>query len=220
MMSEFPAPIRLLIADDHPMVIAGIKTFLADEKHIEIVGEANHGHEVIEKAKELQPDIILMDISMPGINGLEATRILRKELPMTEIIVLTMHGEKEYVLRFVKLGVNGYVLKNAPQSDILKAIEDVSRGKAHFSPEIQKIIKEGFSGEDGNLDVLLPDLTFMERRVFLHIAQGNSNKELADKFLISVRTVEKHRERIAQKMELRTQKEYYVFAVKHGLLKE
>ena len=213
-----PKPqIRVLIADDHPMVIAGIRTFLADHTHIEIAGEASHGNEAIEKARALQPDIILMDISMPVMNGLEATRKLLDELPLTDVIILTMHDDKEYIRQIVNSGAKGYILKNAAQEDILKAIEAVYNGGAFFSPEVSRVILEEARAKD-NLLTQAP-LTEQEREILILIAEDNSNKQIADKLNITQRSVEKQRTRIMQKLDIHSIVGLTRYAIAQGLVK-
>jgi DNA-binding NarL/FixJ family response regulator len=210
--------IRVLIADDHPMVIAGIRAFLADHPHIDVVGEAIHGNDAVEKARALQPDIVLMDISMPSMNGIEATRILLSELPSLDIIILTMHDDKEYIRQIINCGAKGYLLKNAPQEDILTAIDAVYRGGAYFSPEVSTMLLQ--VAHDKRTDEIpsLYELSFQEQEVLTLLAQEYSNKEIADQLCLSVRTIEKHREHIMQKLDIHTLGGLIKFAIKHGLI--
>ncbi len=226
--------IRLLIVDDHPLVIAGIRMFLADHPHIQVVDEAHHGDEAIEKAMIYRPDIILMDITMPQKNGLEAAEILLKKLPDTKIIFLTMHPDKEYVRKIFNLGAEGYILKNEPQDNILKAIEVVYRGYAYYSPDALDKLWE-IVHKDGVLtapprtstelftpvstDEEIPELTSNEIQMLKLIVLEYSNKEIAEKYFISTRTVERHRFNIMQKLDIHTLGGLIKYAIKKGFLK-
>ncbi len=211
--------IRVLIVDDHPMVIAGIKTFLAEYSHIQIVGEAVHGKEAIERAKTLHPDIILMDISMPIMNGLEATCIITKNFPALDVIILTMHEDREYIRQIFKCGAKGYVLKNAPQNDILKAIESVYNGHAFFSPEASKVILELTREKESNPPPpTQPELSDIEKEIIIHVVQELSNKEIAEKLFLSLRTVEKYRQRILAKLNIHSTVGLTKYAIKNGLV--
>ncbi len=222
--------IRLLIVDDHPLVIAGIRMFLAQHHHISIVDEAHHGDEAIEKALLHRPDIILMDITMPQKNGLEAAEILLKELPDTKIIFLTMHPDKEYVRKIFNLGAEGYILKNEPQDNILKAIEVVYRGYAYYSPEAldklwEIVHKDGILtppprtiSEPTSSDEGLSELTQNEILTLKLIVQEYSNREIAEKNFISIRTVENHKHHIMQKLNIHNLAGLIKYAIKKGFL--
>lgn len=216
---EFTAEkIRVLIVDDHPMVIAGIKTFLAEYPQIQVIGESINGKEAIERAKTMLPDIILMDISMPVMNGLEATKIINKNLPTIDVIILTMHDDKEYIRQIFQCGAKGYVLKNAPQSDILKAIESVFRGDAFFSPEVSKVLLEEITGERKKPSEVDPTLTQQEEEVLILLVKEFSTKEIADKLCLSPRTVEKYRQNIMDKLHIHTSFGLAKYAIKKGLI--
>ncbi|MBI3194186.1 MAG: response regulator transcription factor [Ignavibacteriae bacterium] len=212
--------IRILIVDDHPMVIAGIKTFLAEYPHIRIIGEAGNGKEAIERAKTSLPDIILMDISMPVMNGLDATRAVMKHFPTIDVIILTMHDDREYIRQIFQCGAKGYVLKNAPQDDILRAIEAVYKGNAFFSPEAAKVILELAAEKETNTTSEPPaELTDVEKDIIVLIVQELSNKEIADKLYLSLRTVEKYRQTIMQKLNIHNTIALTKFAIRNGLVK-
>ncbi len=219
MMTYPQVPIRVLIADDHPMVIAGIRTFLADHSHIEIVGEAIHGNDAIEKTRLLNPDIVLMDIGMPSVNGIEATRILMREFPSLNVIILTMHDEKEYIRQIVNCGAKGYILKNAPQQDILTAIEAVYKGRAFFSPEVSNtLLQMATSNQYDRLPDKNAQLTLQEQEILILLAKEYSNKEIAEMLCVSSRTIEKHREHIMHKLGIHSLGGLIKYAIKQRLV--
>jgi two-component system nitrate/nitrite response regulator NarL len=212
--------IRILIVDDHPMVIAGIRTFLAEYPHIQVIGEAVNGKEAIERTKTILPDIILMDISMPVMNGLDATRYIMKNFPTVDVVILTMHDDKEYIRQIFHCGAKGYILKNAPQADILLAIEAVYRGNSFFSPEATKVIHELLKEKQENeLNETSTELSDIEKEVVRLIVQELSNKEIADKLFLSLRTVEKYRLKIMEKLNIHNAIGLTKFAIKNGLIK-
>src|SRR5262245_5369823 len=166
--------IKLLLVDDHPVVRKGIGSCLSRQENLQVVGEAADGREALRKARELLPDIILMDIDMPHLNGLAVTEMLRKELPKIRVLTLSMHSNTEYVLRIINSGARGYVLKEAPTEELLRAIEVINSGEAFFSPEVARAALNQFvrgSGSAANPS----QLTAREREVLIHIAEGLSN---------------------------------------------
>ena len=214
MTSQKRPMIRILIADDHPMMLTGIKTILNSRKHLQIVGDATNGEEAISRTKALAPDIVLMDISMPVMNGLEATAVLRKEAPEVRVILLTMHDDKEYVAQFVKSGAHGYIVKTGPPDEILSAIEAVHRGGAFFSPSISQAILS--VQQSGNESASL--LTEREEQVLKFIAKGHSSKQIAALMNLSLRTIAKHRETIHQKLNLHSVAELTSYAFSRRLV--
>jgi two-component system nitrate/nitrite response regulator NarL len=209
--------IKLLLVDDHPVVRRGIGACLAREEHLAIVGEAADGVEALRKARELLPDIILMDIDMPQMNGLAVTEALRKELPQIKVLILSMHSNTEYVLRILQSGARGYVLKEAAPDDLVRAIETVQSGEAFFSPDVARVALSQFvrgSGE-GPAPSLL---TNREREVLIQIAEGLSNKEIASRLGVGVRTVETHRERIMRKLNIHSVAGLTKFAISKGFV--
>jgi DNA-binding NarL/FixJ family response regulator len=193
------SPIKILLADDHPIVRKGIIACLARHEHLVIVGEAADGLEAVAKAKQLLPDILLLDIDMPKMNGLAATEVLRKELPQIKVLILSMYQRSEYLLRILQSGARGYVLKGASSEDLLKAIETVNKGETFFSPEIARLALNQFVQGNGD-GPDLAQLTNREREVLVLVAEGLSNKEIAENLGVGVRTVETHRERIMRKL--------------------
>lgn len=209
--------IRVLIVDDHPVVRKGIASCLAQCDHLAVVGEAADGIEAVAKAKELLPDIILLDIDLPGMSGLALTDLLRRELPQIKVLILSMYQRAEYLLRILQSGARGYVLKEAPPQELAKAIETVNAGEAFFSPEIARLALNQFVQGNGD-GPDLGALTNREREVLTLIAEGLSNKEIATSLGVGVRTVETHRERIMRKLDIHSVAGLTRFAIAKGLI--
>lgn len=191
--------IRILLADDHPMIRAGFKSMLDKNDRFEIVGEAGNGKELIALAGELNPDIILVDISMPVMTGLDALDGLSNQSPGVRLIVLTMHEEREYILQALKSGASGYLLKNIERFELERAIITVYEGGKYFSPIITNILAEAVSKPEPTETA---DVTPREKEVLELVAQGNSTKQIADLLGISIRTVESHRINMLKKMKV------------------
>jgi two-component system nitrate/nitrite response regulator NarL len=216
-MNKRKKKIRLLLADDHPVVRKGIRSCL-DDLDLEIVGEAVDGQEAIAKVKELLPDIVLMDIDMPKVNGLEATRLLRKENPGVRVLILSVHSNKQYVLQIIQSGAQGYVLKDAAPAELIRAIEAVYSGEPFFSPDVSQMVLSQYMAEAGRDDEEGSGrLTSREREVLAMIAEGQSNKEMANKLGVGVRTVETHRERVMDKLNIRTVAGLTKYAISNGI---
>ncbi len=194
-----PKSLRLLLVDDHPVVRKGLASCLARQSNLMVVGEAADGQEAIRKARELTPDLILMDIDMPRMNGLEAAEILRKDLPQIKVLILSMCSNTDYALRILESGARGYVLKEASTDELLHAIEVVCSGRTFFSPEVARLTLDQFVRAPGASG---PLVTPRERQVLVAIAEGLSNKEIACRLNVGVRTVETHRERIMRKLNI------------------
>jgi two-component system, NarL family, nitrate/nitrite response regulator NarL len=216
-MNVVKKKIRVLLVDDHPVVRKGLCSCLSNRENIKVVGEASEGREAIQKVKELAPDIVLMDLNMPGMDGLTVTETVRKESPQTKVLVLSMHSNREYVLRIVKAGARGYVLKDAPPDELIKAIETVNDGEAFFSPTVARIALNQYVSESDQTDPL-SRLSDREREVLVHIAEGLSNKEIATMLGIGVRTIETHRERVMRKLDIHSVAGLTKFAIAHGLI--
>ena len=209
--------IRLLLVDDHPLVREGIRSCLHPHKQLEIVGEAADGREALAKAKELNPDIVLMDINLPRTNGLEATRLLRREAPQTRVLILTVHNNKEYVLQIVRAGARGYVLKDTSPGELVQAIEQVNRGEAFFSADVARFVLNDYVTSSGRRKSGEEELSDREREVLALIAEGYSNKSIASKLGLSVRTVETHRARIMRKLNTHSTAGLTKFAISQGM---
>jgi DNA-binding NarL/FixJ family response regulator len=209
--------IKVLVADDHPVVRKGLQTLLARQGHLRIVGEAADGDEALRKARELSPDVVLMDISMPGMNGLAVTEVLRKEAPEMKVLILSVHSNKDYIFRVIQAGAHGYVSKEAPPEELLRAIESVSAGEPHFSEDIARAALNEFVSSGGKKEPFA-QLTIREREVLVQIAEGKSNKEIADRLGIGVRTIETHRERIMRRLSIHSVAGLTKYAIANGLI--
>ena len=216
-MSGAKKKIKLLLVDDHPVVRKGLHSCLANRDNLKIVGEAADGAESIQKAKELEPDIVLMDINMPGMDGLAVTETLRKESPKIKVLVLSMHSSRDYVLRIIKAGARGYVLKDAPTDELVNAIEAVNAGDAFFSPSVARIALNQYVAESDDRDPM-SKLSDREKEVLVQISNGKSNKEIASLLGIGVRTIETHREHIMRKLDIHSVAGLTKFAIAHGLV--
>lgn len=211
---------RILIADDHAIVRDGIRALLIAAGEFEVVAEASDGHEAIDLAVAKRPDLILMDIAMPGLGGLEATIEIRKRVPQAKIIVLSQYGDPEYVRRFVRAGVSGYVLKKAAGADLVTAIRAVLRGGLVLDPEIAR---EAVHPSGAPIDTDAPDayetLTDREKQILKLVAEGHSNKEVAELLNISVKTAMSHREHVMAKLQVHNRTELIRFALRTGVIR-
>jgi len=210
-------PIKILVVDDHPVVRKGLTSCLAQHEHLHIIGEAADGREALRKARELAPDLILMDIDMPHLNGLAVTEMLRRELPHIKVLILSVHSNSEFVLRIIQSGARGYALKEVATDELVRAIEVVYAGEAFFSPEVARLALNQFVRGGGNTTTAT-QLTGREREVLVHIAEGLSNKEIAGQLGVGVRTVETHRERIMRKLNVHSVAGLTKFAISQGLV--
>jgi DNA-binding NarL/FixJ family response regulator len=206
-----------LVADDHPVVRKGLQICLAKQGNMRIVGEAADGDEALRKARELSPHVVLMDISMPGMNGLAVTEVLRKELPQIKVLILSVHNNKEYIFRVIQAGAHGYVSKEAPPEEVLRAIESVYEGEPFFSEDIARAALSEFVTSGGKMEPFA-QLTSREREVLVQIAEGKSNKEIADRLGIGVRTIETHRERIMRRLNIHSVAGLTKYAIANGLI--
>jgi len=218
--NSVPAPrshVRILVADDHPIVRRGLISLLAKESNIEIVGEAIDGQQVVAKARQLLPDVILMDIDMPKMSGLAATDLLRQQLPQIKVLILSMHSSAEFVMRILQSGARGYALKDAEPEELLRAISAVNSGESFFSPDVARVALNQFvRGTSSGPNPA--ELTNREREVLIQIAEGRSNKEIACILNVGVRTVETHRERIMKKLNIHSIAGLTRFAIANGLV--
>lgn len=210
---------RILIADDHAIVREGLHTLLEAQPDIEVVGEATNGEEAVKNTKELQPDIILMDITMPGLNGLEATRQIRQDSPQVKVLALTMHESDEYFFKFLEAGAAGYFVKGGSSSELISALHTVWRGDVFLYPTMAKKLLSDYlqrvkAGQDKDYD----GLTKREMEILKLIAEGYTNQEIADRLVISITTVQTHRAHIMAKLGLRSPAELIKYALRHGLV--
>jgi len=212
---------RVLIVDDHALVREGITAFLKMCDDIEVVAEASDGLEAIEKVKKIHPDIILMDISMPKLGGFEAVTEIKKIAPHAKILILTQYDDKEYISRFLKAGVSGYLLKKAVGSDLITAIRAVSRGELYLHPSITSEVVAGYLRRGKQVIVKDPyeKLTDREKQVLKLVAEGHTHKEIAELLNISVKTVIAHQTNISEKLDMHTKSDLIKFAIQKGIIK-
>ncbi|MBK7999532.1 MAG: response regulator transcription factor [Verrucomicrobia bacterium] len=219
MKKDKPSKIRLLLVDDHPIVLDGIKSHLCAQPEFEVVGDASNGQDALRKAKLTLPDVILMDISMPHMNGLEAIGHIRKQVPNAKVLILTMHESKEYIAQVVRSGARGYMLKDSAPAELVSAIKAVHNGEVYFSPSVSKVLVQEMT--DGTRRAAngaeQQPLTDREREVLSLIAEGLLNKQIADRLGIGVRTIETHRERIMRKLDIHTVAGLTKYAIARGM---
>jgi two-component system, NarL family, nitrate/nitrite response regulator NarL len=210
-------PIRLLLVDDHPLVREGLRFCLAQTENVVIVAEAVDGEEAVRKAKTCRPDLVLMDLDMPRMNGLTATDILRKENPQIKVLVLSMLSDAHFVMHLLRSGARGYVLKHAPPEELIHAIEAVAAGGTFFSSDVAHVaLNQIVHGNE--TDRRLGQISEREREVLIAVAEGLSNKEVACRLGVGVRTIETHRERIMRKLDIHTVAGLTTLAFANGLL--
>ena len=214
---------RVLIVDDHALVREGVRALLSRAEDITVVGEAGGGREAIALAHAIRPDIILMDIAMPDLGGLEATVEIRKDCPETKIIVLTQYGDREYVHRFLRAGVSGYVLKKAAGADLVAAIRAVARGGLVLDPEVARDAVTGEAAPPSEIAAEADPyekLTDREKQVLKLVAEGRSNKEVAQLLGISVKTAMSHREHVMDKLDVHSRTDLIRFALRCGVIRQ
>jgi DNA-binding NarL/FixJ family response regulator len=213
--------IRVLVADDHTLVRDGIRALLATAHDIELVAEASDGREAIERARAAAPDVIILDIAMPGLGGLESVPLLQRELPNARIIILTQYEQPEYVRRFLHLGVAGYVLKKAAGTELIAAIRAVHRGGLVVDPAVaREVLQDSGRGRAVPSDDPYESLTERERQVLKLVAEGRSNKDVATFLDISIKTAMTHREHVMQKLNLHNRTDLTRFALRRGIIAE
>jgi len=212
--------IKILLADDHVVMRRGIRALLERRDEFEVVAEAGNGREAVELAETHSPDVVVVDIAMPNLNGIEAARQIALKAPHTAIVILSMHSDESYVLRALKAGARGYLLKDSPESDLINAIFAVHGGKAFFSPAISKMLVEDYMrqlqhrGVDDSYELL----TTREREILQLLAEGKSNKDVATLLTLSLHTVETHRSNILQKLNLHGTPELMLYAIRKGVI--
>ena len=209
--------IKVLLVDDHAILRAGLRALLETYPDIKVVGEASDGQEAICKVRELHPDVVLMDVAMPGMNGLAATRHILAENPDIRVLILTQYDNKEYVLPLLQAGAAGYVLKQAADTDLITAIRAVYQGQSFLYPPIAKLLLEAYVSEEEPTDPY-ERLTPREREILIFIAQGYTNRQIAEILHISPKTVDVHRTRLMQKLDLHNVAEITRYAIRRGLV--
>lgn len=212
--------ISVLIADDHTIVRSGVRMLLEAESDIRVVGEALNGVEALELAESLQPDVVLMDITMPEMDGLEATKQLKARFPQINVLVLTMHRSDEYFFEMLKAGASGYILKGAKTSELINAVHIVHRGEVFLYPSMtQKLVQGYLQLADWDTETE-PSLSPREKEIFQLLAEGYSNKEIADELVISPSTVHSHRSNLMDKLGLNNRRELIQYARRRGLIQK
>ena len=212
--------IRVLLADDHQLMRSGIRLMLGREADLSVVGEAGDGREAVALAKSLRPDVVVMDIGMANLNGIEAAQQMTGDRPEIAVVMLSMHSDESYVLRALKAGARGYLLKDSAEADLIKAVHAVAGGKSFFSPAVSKVLLDDYvrklrrSGTEDAYDLLTP----REREVLQLIAEGKSNKDIANLLNLSVYTVESHRANLMEKLNVRGLPELILYAVRKGII--
>ncbi len=212
--------IRVFLADDHVLIRAGLRLVVDAQPDLEVVGEAGDGREAVKMAESLKPDVFVLDIGMPLLNGIEAARQIRENLPEAQIVMLSMHSDEGYVLRALKAGAKAYLLKDSAEADLARAIRAAAEGKSFFSPAVARVLLEDYvrklqrTGGEDSYDLLSP----REREILQLVAEGKSSKEIASLLNLSVYTVETHRARVMQKLNLRGIPELILYAVRKGII--
>jgi len=212
--------ISLLLAEDHTIVRQGLQALLKQSDHIEVIGQAEDGQEAVRKTDELKPAVVLMDISMPILNGIEATRQIKKQHPETKVLILSMHPNEEYIYAALNAGASGYILKQDAHLDLMAAIEVVAKDEVFLSPSVStKVVKDYLhkASELAPADKL-EKLTSRERQILQLIAEGKTNKQIAGMFFISVKTVETHKGNLKEKLGVRTIADLVKYAVRKGIV--
>ena len=212
--------IRLLLADDHAVVRSGLRLLLEAQPDLVIVGEAENGEEAIRRTAELQPDVVLMDIEMPGMNGIEAAQRIKVQSPGTSVLALTMYEDDQYFFEMLRAGASGYVPKRAAPDELASAIRAVSRGEVFIHPSLAgRLVQDYLQRRDVEVqEQAAGDLTPREQEVLTLIAQGLSNNEIADQLVISAKTVDRHRENIMRKLNLHNRVDLVKYALRKGLI--
>ena len=219
-MQKSAKEIHILLADDHNVMRAGLKLLLESHAGFKVISEASDGNQAVENALRTRPEVVVLDIAMPKLSGIEAAQRISAQLPQTAIIILSMHSDEGYVLRALKSGARGYLLKDSAESDLIQAIKAVSEGKAFFSPEISKVLAEDYvreiniRGAEDSYDLLSP----REREILQLLVEGRSNKDIAGSLNLSLYTVETHRRNLQSKLNLHSFPELILYAVRKGII--
>ena len=212
--------IRILLADDHNVMRRGLRLLLESQPEFSVTGEAADGRQAVDQAVATKPDVVVMDIAMPQLSGTDAAQRIKESLPGTAIVFLSMHSDEGYVLRALKAGAKGYILKDSAEGDLIQAIKAVAEGKAFFSPEISRMLVEDYVREIRNRGVedSYELLTVREREILHMLAEGKSNKDIATLLNLSLFTVETHRRNLQEKLNLHSVAELILYAVRKGLI--
>jgi len=214
------SPVRIVLADDHTVMRNGLRLLLERQPHLEVIGEAADGRQAVALSESANPDVVVMDIAMPNLNGIEATRQIVNRNPRTAIAILSMHSDESYVIRALKAGARAYLLKDSAEADLLAAVRALTEGKSFFSPAISKILVEDYMRqlESRGAEDTYELLTTREREILQLLAEGRTNKEVANMLNLSLYTVETHRTHILQKLNLHSVPELILYAVRKGII--
>ncbi len=210
--------IRVLLAEDHTLVRAGIHALIDSFDDITVVGEASDGRDAARRARNANPDVVLMDIAMPGLNGLEATSRIVRSCPRTKVLVLTMHSNEEYVVQALRAGASGYLVKEAATGELHHAISSVARGETYLSPSISRRTVERLMDDDQTARSPLDQLTPRQREILQLVAEGKTTRAIADLLTVSVKTVESHRAQLMERLEIRDVAGLVRLAIREGLV--
>ena len=211
---------RIVIAEDHTILREGLRALLSSQENLEVVGEAGDGREAIRQVEELTPDLILMDLSMPKMNGVEAIREIKRRVPETRILALTVHKAEEFILEVLQSGADGYIPKDASANELMMAINSILMGKRYLSPSVSNVVIEGYLESRRTSESITPwdKLTKREREILKLVAEGHKNKDISDYLCISVKTVEKHRANLMKKLDLHSAAALTAYAMERGLI--
>lgn len=209
---------KVLIADDHQLFREGLVNLLSSAPDIEVIAEAEDGKVATEKAIKLKPDVLLIDIGMPNMNGIEATRVLKKDLPDLKIIAVSMHSDRQFVKGILEAGADGYLLKNCTYRQLIDAIESVKSGKKYLSDDITEMIIKGYLDPGDSETETYTELSEREMEILKLYAEGKSTREISEKLFISVKTVGTHKQHILEKLGLKTNADLVKYAIKEGLI--
>jgi DNA-binding NarL/FixJ family response regulator len=209
--------IKVILADDHQIIRDGLRSLLENEPDIEIVGEANNGRVAVQMAQELQPNVVVMDITMPDLNGIEATRQILTKTSRVKVLALSMHSDEQFVAGVLAAGASGYILKDCTLVELIRAIRTVAMNQTYLSPRITNVVIEGYVCHSATPASSMSTLTIREREVLQLIAEGKTVKEIAAALYVSHKTVEKHREQIMRKLNIHSVAELTKYAIRKGL---
>ena len=214
------AALRILLADDHTVVRQGLRKVLEERPEWQVVAEAGDGRDAVRLAEQHKPDVAVVDVAMPLLNGIEATRQITRRAPQTKVLVLSMYSDEAYVTQMLKAGATGYLLKDSADVDLLQAVQAVSQGKSFFSPAVARLMSDDYARQRGENAVdRYESLSEREREIFQLVAEGKTNKEIAALLFISPSTVETHRARIMEKLDLHSAAEIVLYAVRRGVVR-